>query len=136
MRWHACACKACSTLAYPNLLGTDMLGCCCLLLLYACACKACLMTLCMTSYIIQYNAHQCFKSIEMLENRNEQQMPDSSGCQTYIVLAIVVQNSTQLPWGAKKYIVRKTLTSGSSENFLRQGGLQPSMALTWLRPCV
>jgi hypothetical protein len=72
----------------------------------------------------------------MLENRNEQQMPDSSGCQTYIVLAIVVQNSTQLPWGAKKYIVRKTLTSGSSENFLRQGGLQPSMALTWLRPCV
>jgi hypothetical protein len=53
----------------------------------------------------------------------------SSKCRRAVVvrhtlsyLAIIVRNSRQLPWEAKKYIMPKTLTSGSSENSLRQGG--------------
>jgi len=41
---------------------------------------------------------------------------------TLSYLAIIVRNSRQLPWEAKKYTIPKTLTSGSSENSLRQRG--------------
>ena len=88
------------------------------------------MTLCMSFYIIQYDARQCFKNREMLERRNEQQMQES----TYMVLLGDCCTQQQLTAMGRQKKMPKPMTLGSSKN--SRGKAEPGpMALTWLHPC-